>query len=236
MLAKKDQILKPFFCNSKSSMTLLDSGRSIHAAGDDRTRRAMAKFVLLALCIMPLLSFGCASSHDLTITSLDHHQCYRQGFSAAYANRNENGDLDVVLIDQAMEQSLSQSTITSPVRQVMHIRVVWAPTRDMHAVASNAAVNWYVMGQSEPQGMLQYSGIAFVSLDEQDDATTLSIRNATLAVTGNHGKLIDPVGTSKLEGTCIAHQDKAKVEKILHDINMAVAANKSEIPVASSGQ
>ena len=44
----------------------------------------------------------------------------------------------------------------------MHIRVLWTPSREMKAVATNAAIKWYVISDSSPQDYLEYSGTGFV--------------------------------------------------------------------------
>ena len=185
---------------------------------------------MLACLLMLAGGTGCASQPGLTLTSIDHKQTYSQTFTQAYTAKNENGDTDVVLIDQATQQSLEGQTSTAPVRQVMHIRIVWSPTRDMKAVASNAAVRWYVIGRSSPQDLLQYAGIAFVSCSSDDTTATLKIHNALLKPTGEHGSLIDPIGSSRVEGTFVARQNSEAVSKVLNSLKSAVAAANSASP------
>ena len=195
----------------------------------------MAPLLLLAPAVAGLC--GCASEPMLTVTSIDHQQCYRQAFTQAFTSKDANGDTNIVLIDRATEQSLSGDKITSPVRQVMHIRMVWTPTHDQKTLAPNAAIKWYVIGCAQHPDILQYTGIAFVNLSEDDTTSTLRIRNAVLKPTGAHGSLTDPVGSSRLEGTFIAHHDRQTVEKVLSDIRNAVAtAETNALPLASSGQ
>src|SRR5436305_1031124 len=115
------------------------------------TFRALSRSapVLLSLGIMALGIVGCGASTsppDLKITSIKHDQTWQQGFTQAWMNRAATGELDVVLVDQASEQAMAGTAITAPVRQVMHIRVLWSPTREMKAVVSNASVKWYVIG------------------------------------------------------------------------------------------
>jgi hypothetical protein len=142
--------------------------------------RVFALAFWIALVTTITLPLGCVSSPQLTVTSIDHNQSYRETFTQAYTRVDPNGDTDVVLVDGATEKALDGHADPSAVRQVMHIRVVWEPTRDMKAIVSNATVNWYVIHQGQPQDVLEYSGIAFVSMDEGDDTTTLNVRNATL--------------------------------------------------------
>ena len=149
---------------------------------------------------LSLGSLGCNTQSGLTVTSVDRNQTFRQCFTQAYSSRNANGDTDIVLIDQATEQGLAGQAIDSPVLQVMHVRLLWSPTRKMKAVTSNASVKWYVIGRSVPPGLLEYDGIAFVSATTDDDATVLKVRNSTLTLSTKHGNMVDWIGTSKLEG------------------------------------
>jgi hypothetical protein len=187
--------------------------------------------LLLALACFPL---GCATAPDLTLTSIDHRETYRQGFTHAYSRLDANGDTDVVLVDQATQQSLDGQPSAAPVRQVMHIRIVWSPTRDMKAVVSNAAVKWYVIGRQQPRDVLEYSGIAFVSMNQDDNGATLRVQNALLKPSANHGTLTDPVGPSRLEGTFVAKSDGGRVNQILSDIKTATAHANTPTPVAIS--
>ena len=125
-----------------------------------RSRRTT---LLLMLGLLPLGSLGCATTTpppDMTITSINKNETWKQGFTQAWMSKNSNGDFDVVLVDQACEQAMNGAPMSAPVRQVMHIRILWSPTRDMKAVVSNASVKWYVIGRSRPEDVLEYSGIA----------------------------------------------------------------------------
>jgi hypothetical protein len=192
--------------------------------------------ILLALGLgLSCATMGCShSAPSLTLTSIEHNQSYQQGFTNAYTGKNANGDIDVVLIDDATDQTMKGTAVTSPVWQVMHIRILWSPTRDMKAVVSNAAVKWYVVKCSKSCDLLEYSGIAFISLKEDDDSTTLRVQNTLLKPTGNHGTLTDPVGACRLEGTFVAHQDAGAVEKILSHVKTAVAAGSAKTPSLTS--
>jgi hypothetical protein len=186
-------------------------------------------FLSLLLGSLALSSVGCGASSsapNLTITSIGQNQCWQQGFTQAWMSRNGNGDVDVVLVDPAAEQVLNGNPVSCPVCQVMHIRVLWSPTKDMKAVVSNASVKWYVIGHPQQQDHLEYSGIAFVSMEEGDNSTTtMKIRNAVLNPSSRHGQLTDPVGASKLEGTFVAREDSARVGKVLNGVKTALSAS-----------
>jgi hypothetical protein len=181
-------------------------------------------FLVAAACFVLSLG-GCVSAPtDLKVTSIQNHQTFRQPFTHAYCRRDAAGNVDVVLMDDAAKQSLAGHQSGAPIRQIMHVRVLWVPSREMKAVASNASIKWYVIGQSSAQDVLEYSGSAFVAVNNNDDVTSISIQNALLHPSDNHGSLVDPVGPSKMEGTVIARVDDGAVRQVLDDLHTTVAA------------
>jgi hypothetical protein len=193
-----------------------------------------ATFVFGLIC---LGLAGCSSTPDLTLTSITNGRAYHQGFVTAYTSRNSSGDTDVVLVDEATQQQLGgqqTAAAAAAVRQVMHIRIIWTPSADMNGSAANAAVKWYVIGHSQPQDILEYTGTAFVAMSQDDDGCTLKVQNAFLKPSTTHGSLTDPVGLSRLEGKFTAHADAAKVKQILTDLRATVAAAKAATPAVTS--
>jgi hypothetical protein len=186
-------------------------------------------FRSLACLIVALLVFvgaaGCAGPQtDLKVTSIASRQTYRQPFTQAYYRRDGLGNVDVVVVDDAAQQNLSGQRTSAPVRQIMHIRVLWVPSRDMKAVASNASIKWYVIGDSNPQDVLEYSGSGFVAVNQNGDMTSVSVQNAVLHPSDKHGSLVDPVGHAKIKGTIVARAGEAAVRQLLNDLHTALAA------------
>lgn len=168
---------------------------------------------------------GCASSSpELKLTSIGRRQTFRQDFTRAYCRQDSRGNLDLVLLDQAAQENLSGSRTTAALRQVMHIRVLWTPSREMKAVATNATIKWYVISQDSPRDVLEYAGTGFVALTPDGDTTSISIKNALLKPLDHHGALNDPVGVSRLEGSITATQDQEKVQRVLGDLTTTLAA------------
>ncbi len=183
--------------------------------------------------IAPLLlaaSFcgGCSDkSAGLTFTSLQDHRRFADTFTDAYSARNENGDTDIVLIDDATERSVVAGKPIGPVRQIMHIRILWSPSRDMKSddpAASNASIHWYVMGSDRTQ-MIEYSGTAFVYASKAmwGDKLKLRIDNARLKPCVSRGNLKDPVGAARIEGTIYATDNHRIVSQLLADVRTTVA-------------
>lgn len=187
----------------------------------------------LALIAMVLLPMGCASEPDVRVTSLRQHQTFRQDFTQAYAAQSADGGTDVVFVDPAAQQVLQRQDMTAPVRQILHLRVMWSPTRDMRAVTSNAAIQWYVIGRSNPQDVLEYAGTAFVYLEPNSDGTVLvRIREANLKPLQNHGNLTDPVGPSKIQGAMVARKDAQAVTRLLSEVQTTLAQSHAAPTVA----
>ncbi|HEY2585550.1 MAG TPA: hypothetical protein VGI81_07295 [Tepidisphaeraceae bacterium] len=188
---------------------------------------------------------GCAAgpgTQELTLRSTGQNKSFVQQFANAYIGRAGDGDVDVVLVDRATEQRLDGGVAGSPqapVRQVMHLRILWNPKRDQkadHSVASNATVHWYVMGNtpSTAAGVLEYSGTAFVTLDEDAEPAELTIRNASMRPVACRGGLCDPVGASTLAGTVRARADRHRVYQALDTVRTAIAAAATAKPESAS--
>jgi hypothetical protein len=173
------------------------------------------------------LSAGCAghSAGGITLTSMRTHAQYDQGFAEGYLCHNANGDLDIVLVDAATAQSLAGQSSAAPVRQMLHLRVLWQPERDLKVTdlaASNASVHWYVIG-GKPKGVLEYTGTAFVSTTSFSGLVRVHVQNAQVKALPTTAGLYDPVGPSKLEGAVFAHEDAGIVNQLLNQLNPPLA-------------
>ena len=171
---------------------------------------------------------GCASDPQLTIHSGRQHQSFSQHFTAAYAAKDQEGNTDLVLMDQAAEQSLAGGRVDAPVRQIMHIKVLWQPSSQMradHNSAVNATVHWYVLGNTPPSAadIVEYAGTAFVSLADDGGQMDASIQNASVRPVACRGALCDPVGPSSLHGTVRAIDSRQRVHQALASIRQAVS-------------
>jgi hypothetical protein len=174
------------------------------------------------------LSAGCAGhAGGITLTSMRTHEKFDQGFSDAYLSHNANGDLDVVLIDSATAEALAGHQSSAPVRQILHLRVLWQPERDLKvtdSAACNASVHWYVM-RGNPKGTLEYTGTAFVSTSSFSDLVRVKVQNAQVRPMPCSAALHDPVGPSKLEGAVFAHEDARIVSQLLSEVNTPAVAD-----------
>ena len=190
---------------------------------------------LLVAMAGALFGAGCASGpppQELTLRSIRHDQTFTQRFSGAYFCRTESGDIDLVLADRAADGAAAGHMIDAPVREIMHVRILWNPRRDQktdHSSASNASIHWYVIGNTHlsTADVLEYAGTASVKVDDSDDPIELTIRNAAVEPIALRGGLVDPVGVSTLQGTIRAHEDHARVNQLLESVRTVVTAANS---------
>ena len=181
--------------------------------------------------LLLFLGVGCANHGptDLTLSCARSGQCLIPSFPEAYSTRGAGGDADIVLVDDPTRQDSTGSRTGAPVRQVMHIRVLWKPTRDLkadHTSASNATIHWYVLGKTAGD-IVEYDGTAMVVVEPDDTGTTLSIRSASLRAVACRGHLCDPIGPASLRGTVHTTDDPDRVRRVLSDLRATVIAAKN---------
>ena len=180
---------------------------------------------------------GCASEQQqLTLHSSKQGHTFTQPFTRAYAARVGQGDTDIVLVDRAAQTAIDGRPSVDPVRQILHIRVLWQPSREMksdHTSATNAVLHWYVMGNAGE--VLEYAGTAFVALDRGSESTDVAVSNARLTPVACRGNLCDPVGPSTLSGKLSAVNNLQRVRQALSMVRTAVVAARNEpVNTASS--
>ena len=190
------------------------------------TRRGIRLSAIAAvLAGIWLAGGGCAApATSLTVTSLETRQCYRQGFTDAFARRDAHGDVDVVL---ACDTPTADGKVHADLKQVLHIRMLWSPGPGLKTdqpAATNAAIHWYVFTERGPMNMVEYTGTGLVEVDRDGDVTTVEIRNASLRPSLTAGALRDPIGPSRFEGTIVARANKQKVEEILSGVKTTLSA------------
>jgi hypothetical protein len=178
---------------------------------------------LLAL----VLATGCSSRPTLSVSSVDKNKNFEKTFTQVYATRSVDGDYDIVLLDDPMDDAHMpvpgkplEPTPVRPLRHMVHIHVMWAPMvgdRGDHPSATNAAINWYVWGDSSGRqtDMMQYGGAGFVKIYAGDDSADFKISNTTLKLKKSRGQMSDPVGTAQLTGSFTAPLDTPRVKQLL---------------------
>jgi hypothetical protein len=182
---------------------------------------------LPVLVVLLLLATGCGSSPSgpgsVTLKPVGQSRPFAKSFEQAYVSRSQDGSYDIVLLDDDAVRLAAAiaadpgrplaAAPAVPLRQVVHIRVLWRPlvgTESDNPSATNAAINWYVFGGGSEQwtDLLHYGGAGFVGLS-------------------------DPLGTTRVNGTLVARSDPQRVRELLTEARQTVAAVEAGAATAS---
>jgi len=190
-------------------------------------RLASAGRAVILAGVLSLVATGCSSRPTLTVASPEKKLTFKQTFTQVYATRGEDGDFDIVLLDDPIDDAdvpapgkPLQSLPVRPLKQMVHIHVLWTPMigdRGDHPSATNAAINWYVWGDStgNQTDMMHYGGAGFVKIYASDDSADFRISNTTLKLKSSRGSMTDPVGNAQLSGKFSAPIDSRRVKDLL---------------------
>ena len=167
-------------------------------------------------------------SPTLTLQPADRKVAYAQKFEQIYAAKSQQGSWSFVLVsDEASEAERGTSTDQAPLRQVVHVKILWRPVNGTGRDTSctNAAIDWYVLPDTDDAGgdLLLYQGCGHVTIDPGDKATKVKIRSATLRPSLAQGNLADPLGESRLSGKFVAINDSKRLQRILTDTRTRTA-------------
>jgi hypothetical protein len=192
------------------------------------------KQTLMILLLMLCAATGCSSRPTLTVSSLDNQKVFGKTFTQAYATRSTDGDFDIVLLDNPIDDAKTtpagkplQPQTVRPLRHLVHIHVMWTPmagAKGDNPSASNAAINWYVWGDAAGQqvDMMHYGGTAFVKINAGSDDADFSVSNAMLKLKDQRGSMTDPVGTASVEGEFSAPINDSRVKQLLSQLGTEV--------------
>ena len=204
------------------------------------------KLIAPFLALMLFSAAGCSSpSAQINFTKANDKKSFFEQFPGAYITSNQNGEYDIILVDDTLRSSGKQESkkpLTpikqAPLQQGLHIHVFWRPPHAelaKEACVTNAILHWYVFGSGagSTQDMVHYEGAAFVTLDPGSDKSHIRIGNGSIAVRKIQGDFRDPVGPSQITGTITAIHNDSKVKDLLADFQNR-ANGKSAIPAAAA--
>jgi hypothetical protein len=186
--------------------------------------------ILLALCAVA----GCSTRPKLTVNTLEQKKTFAHSFTQVYATRSPDGDYDVVLLDNPIDDAKAgpagealKPQAVRPLRHLVHIHVMWTPmigAKGDSAAATNAAINWYVWGDATgtQADMMQYGGTGFVKIYAGDTDADFSISNAVLKLKTQRGKMTDPIGTASLDGKFTAPLNDQRVKELLAELGQEI--------------
>jgi hypothetical protein len=174
---------------------------------------------------------GCASkSATLTLHPQGQNVAFAKSFSQAYCGKESDGSYACVLVaDDAPAVSRGGKTIApadaAPLRQVVHIKVLWRPlsgTRE--SAGSNAAIDWYVLGNTTSDDLLLYQGSGYVTMNPDDDVTKLTIHSSDIRPSLTRGSLSDPLGNVRVTGTVVAINDTQRLRDLINTTRQRTAS------------
>jgi hypothetical protein len=184
----------------------------------------------MVLVIGVLLAGGCSSGRGGSIVL----QSRQKGeFTESFANAffmNVKGEYDILLVDNdsawRFKKSSAKKVINpmeiTPVRQAMLIHTNWSHKIGATANPSsiNAAVTWYVLGESSQEDMMVYQGVAHVVVhgDPDDPDCTIRIKEGEIAPAMISGKISDPIGPALITGYCRAIRNESQLKDILAEM------------------
>ncbi|MGH7213325.1 MAG: hypothetical protein ACREIT_00885 [Tepidisphaeraceae bacterium] len=226
--------------------------REGEAPSEPSSARRMRLGSSLALAFFLLLiCSGCGAFQKpaLTLNSIDTETRLDQTFTEAWFIEAGDGRYEIVLVKNDAPTTSRKApkpgqplemTTRQPLRQVVHLRVFWRPTRGTkadHPAATNTAVDWYLFGhvnQDHADDMIQYDGAGFVSVYAGKDNATFVVRTATMQPRSRRGDLSDPLGRSTLRGTIKAQRSPERVATILENLRAAASAPGTTQAIAPS--
>jgi hypothetical protein len=200
-----------------------------------RARQFLPFFLLpFSFCLLQ----GCsAKSATLTLHPQGQKVAFAKSFSQAYCGKESDGSYACVLVsDDAPRSAQSGKAMApaeaAPLRQVVHIKVLWRPlsgTRE--SAASNAAIDWYVLGNTAEgsDDLLLYQGSGFVTLKPDGDVTKLNIRSSDIRPAMTRGSLTDPLGNVRVTGKLVARNDTRQLRELIN-------ATRQRTATIASGQ
>lgn len=174
---------------------------------------------------------GCAErGGQVTLTKLSDGQRFSQVFHEAYATRSAQGDWDIVMVHDGLQEAQRRRPDDAiaiaervPVQHVVRLHVFWRPTRSARGdepAQSNASVDWYVItpGAREGEDLLKYNGAGYVGVYPGDKRATVVMRNVRLQREILRGAMSDPVGEASLSGEVRAMLDRRYVHNALEEL------------------
>jgi hypothetical protein len=199
---------------------------------DLRIKLAYWCWIVLSLASLSFVAGGCATNSRLTLAGTGGDKAFSHTFRQSYLNRNEEGDYQLVLIDDGMDVTMQSGqsgrksidpVVVPPVRQVVSIRMYWRPvngSKSNFPSASNAAVDWYVMGTGGQRetDLIHYQGTGFVQVSRSGDSANVRLANGLLKPVVVRGQMTDPIGPATVIGTIHARFNRQQVQSILAEL------------------
>lgn len=183
----------------------------------------------LALAVIALGLTGCAADDGMAHLSVQKSASDDQfvaSFDRALFTESPGGVTDLVLLS-GEQLPTSPDAAGRAVRQVVHVRVLWNPTRTIRLdspSAGNAMVDWTISAGDTDR--VTYTGSCWARVSVDGDEADVDLREATVSVRQVKGQMADPLQRAKLSGKFVAKRSDATVRTYVEEI--AASARRSE--------
>lgn len=227
-------------------MQIMEEQLSLRMNPNSAAKMTRVRFFAGAILALAGLAFGsgCSSKNgSLSLRSNNSKLEYSQKFTRAYYSRNENGEYDIVLLEDGIIPKRSKSdapiiaSAAAPLNQTVHIRILWRPLRGSKPdapSATNSVIDWFVRANDsiDSADRLHYRGAGFITISESNGQATFQIKSAKLEPANSTGRLRDPLGQSSLEGEFKAVQNSGMVTSTVQ--SLAATTPQTAIPPAAA--
>lgn len=186
--------------------------------------------------LLALALTGCASTTEtaqLRVHRAASDETYVTSFDRALFSENA-GQTDIVLLSGTGQSSVPGEGPVSngpAVRQTVHLKVLWSPTRTIRLdspSAGNAMINWVVSAGNDDK--VVYGGSCWARVSVDGDVATVDLREANVSVRQVTGNMVDPLKHAKLEGKFTANRGDAIVQAYVSDIRQASNNATASLP------
>ena len=173
----------------------------------------MKRHVCTALLLFALT--GCASTDGtarLNVRGGPDDANYTTTFDRAYFAES-GGATDLIL------RTGDADGAGPAVRQVVHLRVLWQPTKTIRVdspSAANAMIEWSVV--ADDRDRLTYAGNCWANVSVDGNTATVDLRDAEVSVRKVVGQVNDPLRHARLAGRFTAVRSDVSVRASLDEL------------------
>lgn len=199
--------------------------------------KTRSTLTLLGLATLATLSpIGCSSSGSaLNVNSENSGTSYVANFNRAYFTEARDGQMDLVLLsdDLGTDATIDRPLTTRDdrrVKQIVHIRILWAPTRGLtqeNPSANNAMISWHVV--ASPDDRLTYSGNCWARAKVDGDEATIDLERATVSISQIVGHVSDPLKRAKIDGEIVARRSDSTVRSYIDELALLSTTNATAL-------
>lgn len=186
----------------------------------------MRHFIAIGLLSIGLGLSGCASDDGLThltVQKTASDEQFTTTFERALFTESGNGAVDLVLLSGEANPAIEGAVAGGQgVRQVVHVRVLWAPTRTIRVdspSSGNAMIDWQISASDKDR--IAYTGNCWARVNVDGDEAEVDLREATINVSHVTGNMNDPLTRAKLNGKFVAKRSDAVVRAYVEELNNA---------------